>query len=48
MRNYRMDKTQQQRYESLYEQHVNALKRQGKSETAIICEYFLSLKNRDS
>jgi site-specific recombinase XerD len=30
-----MNKTQQQRYESLYEQHVNALKRQGKSESTI-------------
>ena len=35
MRNYRMNKTQQQRYETLYEQHVNALKRQGKSESTI-------------
>jgi len=30
-----MNKTQQQRYESLYEQHVNALKRQGKSKSTI-------------
>ncbi len=30
-----MNKTQQLRYESLYEQHVNALKRQGKSKSTI-------------
>ncbi len=30
-----MNKTQQQRYGSLYEQHVNALKRQGKSKSTI-------------
>ena len=30
-----MNKTQQQRYESLYEQHINALKRQGKSKSTI-------------
>jgi len=30
-----MNKTQQQRFESLYEQHVNALKRQGKSKSTI-------------
>ncbi|MCP4800357.1 MAG: tyrosine-type recombinase/integrase [bacterium] len=30
-----MNKTQQQRYETLYEQHVNALKRQGKSDSTI-------------
>jgi site-specific recombinase XerD len=32
-----MNKTQQSRYESLYQQHVNALRRQGKSKTTIDC-----------
>jgi len=32
-----MNKAQQKRYESLYQQHVNALRRQGKSKTTIDC-----------
>jgi len=47
MRNYRMNKTQQQRYESLYEQHVNALKRQGKSESTIDVAYRDVSKGRE-
>jgi len=34
-RNYLINKAQQKRYESLYQQHVNALKRQGKSKATI-------------
>ncbi len=42
-----MNKAEQERYESLYEQHVNALKRQGKSKSTIDVAYRDVSKGRE-